>query len=67
MRNAFLQYIPHTRHHNVAGLRRRGCSRLLTILLVESLHASCGVDQLLLARKERMAGRANFHVKVAGS
>src|SRR6266849_10115103 len=39
--------------------------RLLAIAPVESIHAAGGIDQLLLARKERMAGRTDFHVQLA--
>src|SRR6266852_7241143 len=38
---------------------------LLAIAPIESIDAAGGVDQLLLARKERMAGRADFHVQFA--
>jgi hypothetical protein len=40
-----------------------GCG-FLTIAFVEAIDASCGVDQLLLARKERVASRTNFNVQV---
>jgi len=48
-------------------LCRRGRRSLLPIFSVESLNASCGIDQLLLAREERVAGGANFHVQVSSS
>ena len=35
------------------------------VLAAEALHAACGVDQFLLAGKERVAIRTNFHVNVA--
>jgi hypothetical protein len=38
---------------------------LLTITPVEPIHAAGRIDQFLLARKERMAGRANFDMQVA--
>src|SRR6266849_9348904 len=38
---------------------------LLAIAPVESIHAAGGIDQLLLACKERMAGRTDFHVQLA--
>jgi hypothetical protein len=31
---------------------------------VKSIDAPCGVDQLLLTGKKRMAGRTNFHVQI---
>ena len=39
-------------------------SGFLAIALVEAIDASCGVDQLLLAGKERVASRTNFDVQV---
>ena len=36
----------------------------LAIALVEAIDASCGIDQLLLAGKERVASRTNFNVQV---
>ena len=44
-----------------------GCAfggRFLAIALVEAIDASCGIDQLLLAGKERVASRTNFNVQV---
>ncbi len=41
-----------------------GCVRL-GILAAEALDAACGVDQLLLAGKERVAGGADFDMDVA--
>src|ERR1700694_5408135 len=38
---------------------------LLAIAPVESIDAAGGIDQLLLARKERMAGRTDFHMQLA--
>ena len=35
---------------------------LLAITPIEPIHAAGGIDELLLAGKERMAGRANFNV-----
>jgi hypothetical protein len=44
----------------------RGFGRwFLAIALVEAIDASRGVDQLLFAGEERVAGRANFDVQVA--
>jgi hypothetical protein len=40
-----------------------GCG-FLTIAFVEAIDASCGVDQLLLARKKWVASRTNFNVQV---
>jgi hypothetical protein len=36
----------------------------LAIALVEAIDASCGIDQLLLAGKERVASRTDFDVQV---
>jgi len=36
----------------------------LAVALVEAIDASCGIDQLLLAGKERVASRTNFDVQV---
>jgi len=36
----------------------------LAIALVEAVHASGGIDQLLLAGKKRVASRTNFDVQV---
>ena len=36
----------------------------LAIALVEAIDASCGIDQLLFSRKERVAGRTDFDVQV---
>ena len=40
-------------------------SGFLAIALVETIHASGGIDQLLFAGEEGVAGRANFDVQVA--
>ena len=37
---------------------------LFAIALVEAIDASCGIDQLLLAGKERVASGTNFDVQV---
>ena len=37
----------------------------LAVTLVETIHASGGIDQLLLTGEERVASRANFDVQVA--
>ena len=42
-----------------------GFSGLLTITPVEPIHAAGGIDQLLLACKERMASRTNLNVQIA--
>src|SRR5690349_12916184 len=36
----------------------------LAVALVEAIDSSCGIDQLLLAGKERVASRTNFDVQV---
>ena len=44
-----------------------GCAfsgRFLAVALVEAIDASCGIDQLLLAGKERVASGTNFDVQV---
>lgn len=38
---------------------------LLTITPIEAIHAAGRVNQLLLAGKKRMAGRADFNVEIA--
>jgi hypothetical protein len=38
---------------------------LLAVALIETIHASRRVNQLLLAREKRMASRADFDVQVA--
>src|SRR6266852_808488 len=45
----------------LGGLRRRLLPR---VFLAEFLHAACRIDDLLLARVERVAGRADFHVQI---
>src|SRR5438105_6276701 len=42
----------------------RGRLRRLTIASIKSIHASRGIDQLLLACKEWMTRRADFHVQI---
>ena len=45
------------------GERRNSCKKLLAAkAAVEAVHTSAGINQLLLARVERMALGANFHV-----
>jgi hypothetical protein len=39
--------------------------RFLAVFLLEALHPSGGIDELLLAGEERMALRADFHLEVA--
>ena len=44
-----------------------GCAfggRFLAVALVDAVDASCGIDQLLLAGKERVASGTNFDVQV---
>jgi len=43
----------------------RGRSRSLAIATIESIDASRGINQLLLAGKKRVASRTNFHVQIA--
>src|ERR1044071_8058767 len=53
-------------NHWFRGLFRGG--RLFgfpAVTLVEAIHATRGIDQLLLAGKERVAGGTDFHVQVA--
>src|SRR6266704_2983823 len=45
----------------LGGLRRRLLPR---VFLAEFLHAARRIDDLLLARVERVAGRADFHVQI---
>ena len=42
----------------------RGFGRLLAITFVEAIDASCGIDQLLLPGKERVASGTDFDVQV---
>jgi len=49
----------------VRALRGRGRFRLLAVALVEAVDAARRVNQLLLAREERVALRADFDVDVA--
>src|SRR6185369_14625995 len=39
-------------------------SGFLAVTLVKAIDASCGIDQLLFTRKERVAGRTDFDVQV---
>ena len=48
-----------------SNLFARGLGGSLAIAPIESIHASRGVYQLLLAGKERVARRADFDVQVA--
>src|SRR2546421_8296204 len=48
-----------------SNLFARGLGGSLAIAPIESIHASRGVYQLLLAGKERVARRTNFHVQIA--
>ena len=49
------------------SLRWRGFSfrRFLTITPVETIHAAGGIDQFLLAGKERVASRTNLDVQIS--
>ena len=40
-------------------------SGFLAVTLVKAIDASCGIDQLLFTRKERVASRTDFDVQVA--
>ena len=44
--------------------RGRGLGGFLAVTLVEAIDASCGIDELLFARKERVASRTDFDVQV---
>src|SRR6266404_96722 len=46
-------------------LRRCLGRRLLAITPIKSIDTAGGIDQFLLAGKERMAGRTDFHVQIA--
>ena len=46
------------------GRRRSGFRVFLAIPLVEAIHASCRVNQLLFSCEKWMTGWANFHVQV---
>lgn len=39
--------------------------RFPAVTFVEAIDASCGIDQFLLTREERVAGRTDFDVQVA--
>src|SRR5258708_35942683 len=43
---------------------RRFSSCLLAITPIETIHASCSINQLLLARKKGMASRTNLNVQI---
>ena len=44
--------------------RGRGLGGFFAVTLVEAIDASCGIDELLFARKERVASRTDFDVQV---
>jgi len=46
-------------------LLARGRSRSLAVATIESIDATRGVNQLLLAGEKRMASRTNFYVQIA--
>ena len=52
-----------TRSHR--HLLARGRWRSLAITTIESIDASRGINQLLLAGEKRMASRTNFYVQIA--
>lgn len=45
--------------------RRAFSRRLLSVALIEPVHASSSVDELLFSGKERVACGANFYVQIA--
>src|SRR5580700_4225712 len=63
-RAEFLRFIRVIRGEKKLLRRSRG-SLFLRVLAAEALHTPSGVHQLLLAGKERMAGRADFNTDVA--
>ena len=44
--------------------RGRGLGGFLAVTLVEAVDASCGINELLFAREERVASRTDFDVQV---
>ena len=44
--------------------RGRGLGGFLAVTLVEAIDASCGIDELLFTREERVASRTDFDVQV---
>ena len=57
----------HYARSSAKALLRRSRFRgfLLTITPVEAIHAAGSIDQLLLARKKRMAGGTDFNMEIA--
>ena len=51
--------------HRSGLLRSRSLFGFAAVTLIEAIHASCSVDQLLLTGKKRVAGGTDFHVQVA--
>ena len=45
-------------------IRGRSLGGFLAVTLVEAIDASCGINELLFACKERMASRTDFDVQV---
>ena len=45
--------------------RGRGLGGFLAVTLVEAIDASCGIDEFLFTREERVASRTDFDVQVA--
>ena len=44
--------------------RGRSLGGFPAVTLVEAINASCGIDELLFAREERVASRTDFDVQV---
>ena len=44
--------------------RGRGLGGFLAVTLVEAIDASCGIDEFLFTREERVASRTDFDVQV---
>ena len=44
--------------------RGRGLGGFFAVTLVEAIDASCGIDELLFTREERVASRTDFDVQV---
>jgi hypothetical protein len=55
----------HFRTSAEQSLRRSSFRGLLTITPIEAVYAAGSINQLLLARKKRMAGRANLDAEIA--
>ena len=44
--------------------RGRGLGGFLAVTLIEAIDASCGIDEFLFAREERVASRTDFDVQI---